>query len=182
MKRAFSWSLIVLCGVGMLAIAMTGQDRLWGQRLDPVAVGDAESSVEFALQLDGQTVAYFEKCVGLTSSSSVATSTTTTPAGFETTMKRPGDELFRDDITLTRRVVDSDYQLWQWRQAVERGDNNAVKDGLIILTVSGIETGSWQFVSGWPVRLSVDDAIEELTIAHNGLERIDGRTTRTRTR
>lgn len=182
MKRTFSWSLVVLCTVGALAVALIGPNRLWGQRLAPEATVDDAGASEFALQLDGQIVAYFQKCTGLTSTSSIATSTTTNQAGYATTLKRPGGELTWDNIMLTRRVEASDDRLWQWRRDVELGNDGGIKTGLIILTVSGVQTGTWQFLSGWPVRISVDNAVEELTIAHSGLERIDGQASRTRSR
>jgi len=183
MKRTFYWTLIVLCGTTLAMTALLGPGRLWGQSIDTQAVLAADTtSFEFALELDGDIVGFFHKCAGLASSSDVYEETMVTTGGLQMTQRRPGSRLLWDDITLTRSVGASDAALWQWREQIE-SDNQGegLRDGTIILYGPGGETARWRFTNGWPVRLSADESVEKLTIAHDGLQRVsEGGTTRTR--
>jgi len=164
-------------------MALLGESRLWGQKADPAILAAGETSFEFALELDGQTVGFFHKCTGLVSSNDVFEETVLTEAGLQMTQKRPGSRLIWEDITLTRSVGASDMSLWQWRERIEDGDwGNGVKNGSIVLYGPGGETARWNFAGGWPVRLSADESVEKLTIAHDGLERIGDEVARRPTR
>lgn len=184
MKRTFSWTLIVLCGTTLTTIALLGPGQLWGQRIGTQAALAADTtSFEFALQLDGEIVGFFHKCTGLASASDVYEETVLTTGGLQMDQKRPGSRLIWEDITLTRSVGASDPVLWRWRDQIESGDWGAgLKDGSIILYGPGGETARWNVVNAWPVRLSADESVEKLTIAHDGLHRVDGEGGTTRTR
>ena len=175
MKRTFSWTLIVLCGVTLTTTALLGPGRLWGQRIGTQAALAADTtSFEFALELDGQIVGFFHRCAGLVSSSDVYEETVLTTGGLQMDQKRPGRRLIWEDITLTRSVGASDPVLWQWRDQIESENwDEALKDGSIILYGPGGETARWSFTNGWPVRLSANESVDKLTIAHDGLQRVD---------
>lgn len=183
MRRTFSWTLIVLCGTTLTMIALLGPGRLWAQRVGAQAILAADTtSFEFALELDGEVVGFFHKCTGLASASDVYEETIVAEGGLQITQRRPGSKLIWEDITLTRSVGASDPVLWQWRDRIESDDwNEGLKDGSIVLYGPGGETARWSFLNGWPVRLSADESVEKLTIAHDGLQRIsDQSPTRTR--
>ena len=175
MKRTFYWTLIVLCGTTLAMTALLGPGRLWGQQIETQAVLAADTtSFEFALELDGEVVGFFHKCTGLASSSDVYEETVVTQGGLQMTQRRPGSRLLWDDITLTRSVGASDAALWRWRDQIESDDwDEGLKGGTIILYGPGGETARWSFTNGWPVRLSADESVEQLTIAHDGLQRVD---------
>jgi len=174
MRRTFSWTLIVLCGTTLTMIALLGPGRLWAQRVGtrPIPTADT-TSFEFALELDGDLVGFFHKCTGLASASDVYEETIVSEGGLQITQRRPGSKLIWDDITLTRSVGASDTTLWRWRDRIESDDwNEGLKDGAIVLYGPGGETARWSFINGWPVRLSADESVEKLTIAHDGLQRV----------
>lgn len=174
MKRTFSWTLIILCGTAVVVTALLGPGRLWGQRLGTQAALTADaSSFEFALELDGEAVAFFNKCSGLVSASDVYEETVLTTGGLQMDQKRPGSRLLWEDIKLTYNVGVDDAWLWQWRDQVENeSEEGALRDGVIVLYGPGGETARWAFTNGWPVRLSVNESVGEITIAHDGLQRL----------
>jgi phage tail-like protein len=174
MKRTFSWTLIVLCCTTLAMTALLGPGRLWGQLTDTrAALVAGTTSFEFALELDGEAVAFFHKCTGLVSASDVYEETVLTTTGLQMDQKRPGGRLLWENIKLTYNVGTDDAWLWQWRNLVENDSwEGALKDGAIVLYGPGGETARWTFTSGWPVRLSVNESIGEITIAHDGLQRV----------
>jgi phage tail-like protein len=184
MKRTFSRTLIVVCGTVLITVALLGPGRLWGQRIGAEAALAADTtSFEFALQLDGEIVGFFHKCTGLVSASDVYEETVLTEGGLQIDQKRPGSRLLWEDITLTRSVGASDPVLWQWREQIENDNwDEALQDGQIILYGPGGETARWYFTNGWPVRLSANESVEKVTIAHDGLHLVSEATTRSRTR
>ncbi len=86
-----------------------------------------------------------------------------------------------NDITLKRGVNDT-MDLWKWRKLVEDGEvDQARKNGSIkMFDHTGKEVARWNFVNAWPSKLtgptanatSNEVAIEELTITHEGYERV----------
>ena len=184
MKRTFSWTLIVVCGTVLMTAVLLGPGRLWGQRIAAEAtLAGLDTSFEFALELDGEVVGYFEKCSGLVSASDVYEETVLTDGGLQIEQKRPGSRLIWENITLTRNVGATDPELWQWREEVQgQNPDEALRDGAIILYGPGGETARWSFTNAWPVRLSVDESIEKVTIAHDGLHLVSEEAARTRTR
>jgi phage tail-like protein len=174
MKRTFSWTLVVLCGMTLTMTALLGPGRLWGQRIGTQAALTADTtSFEFALELDGEAVAFFHKCTGLVSASDVYEETVLTTAGLQMDQKRPGGRLLWENITLTYNVGTNDAWLWRWRDLVETDSwEGALRDGVIVLYGPGGETARWTFTNGWPVRLSIDESVGKITIAHDGLKRV----------
>lgn len=172
MKRTFSWTISVLCGLILMATALVGPSRIWGQKIDTLAeVTEDTTSFEFALELDGETVGFFDTCTGLVSASDVYEETVLTDDGLQMTQRRPGSKLLWADITLTRSVGATDETLWNWREQIESsGWENGLKDGEVVLYGPGGETARWSFTNGWPVSLSVDESVEIVTIAHDGIQ------------
>jgi phage tail-like protein len=141
---------------------------------------DPLTGYHFYLEIDGITQAVFRECGGLTSESQAIEYKEATKDGMTVIKKVPG-VLKWSDISLKRGITDV-MELWNWRKQVEDGKvNEARKNGSIVLyNQENVEVARWNFVSGWPVKMagptlnasSDDIAIEEITIAHEGLSRI----------
>lgn len=145
-----------------------------GGRTDPLV------GYHFHVEIDGISQAQFKECSGLESSSEVIEYKEANKSGVTVVRKQPG-ALKYSDIVLKRGVTDV-MELWDWRKQVEQGKvNDARKNGSIVLyNQSDSEVARWNFVDGWPSKLSGPQAnadgnevaLEELTITHEGLERV----------
>jgi phage tail-like protein len=134
----------------------------------------------FALEVQGVVSAFFSQASGFNNSSEVITHQAVDAQGRSVIQKIPGD-LTWDDITLNRGITD-DLALWDWRQQVIDGNvTEARKDGSVIMyNHAHEEVSRFNFRNGWPSGwkgpdVSSEDqsvAIEEITIAHEGLERV----------
>lgn len=137
-------------------------------------------SFNFGLELSGALTAYFQSVGGIESTTEVVETKCVNEKGMPTIAKHPGT-LSWGDITLSRGVTTS-MEMFDWRKQVEDGKySEARKDGSIIMFDSaGAEKARWNFKNGWPSSYkgpdvssdSGDAATEELTIAHEGMERI----------
>ena len=144
-----------------------------------MAERDPLIGAHFALEVQGVISAFFSSASGFSNSSEVITHQAVDAAGKSVIQKIPGD-LTWDDITLNRGLTD-DLALWDWRQQVIDGDVvGARKDGSVIMyNQASQEMARWNFRNGWPSSwkgpdVSSEDqsvAVEEITIAHEGLER-----------
>jgi len=145
-----------------------------GGRTDPLV------SFHFYVEIDGITQAQFKECSGLDSTSEVVEYKEANKDGVTVVRKVPG-ALTWSDIVLKRGITDI-MELWDWRKQIEEGKvDEARKNGSIVLyNQSNQEMARWNFVDGWPTKItgpqisadSNEIAIEELTIAHEGLERV----------
>ena len=144
-----------------------------GGRSDPLV------SYHFHVEIDGITQAQFRECGGLGSESQVVEYKEAVK-GVTVIRKQPG-AIKWSDITLKRGVSDV-MELWQWRKQVEQGKvDEARKNGSIVLyDQANKEIARWNFKDGWPSKLGGPQvkadgnevAIEELTITHEGMERV----------
>lgn len=145
-----------------------------GSRTDPL------TSYHFYVEIDGITQAQFRECTGLSSESQVIEYKEASKNGMTVIKKVPG-ALKWGDITLKRGVTDIT-ELWAWRKQVEEGKvDQARKNGSIVLyNQNNEEIARWNFLDGWPSKITGPQAnannneiaIEELTICHEGLERV----------
>ena len=134
----------------------------------------------FALDVDGVVSAFFKEASGFNNASEVITHQAVDAAGKSVIQKIPGDST-HDDITLSRGITD-DKALWDWRQKVIDGDvAGARANGSVIMyNQASEEMARFNFTNGWPSAwkgpdVSSEDqsvAVEEITIAHEGLERV----------
>lgn len=134
----------------------------------------------FAVEIDGVISAFFSQASGFNNSSEVITHQAVDDAGKSVVHKIPGD-LTWDDITLNRGITD-DSALWDWCMKVVNGDvEGARSNGSVIMyNQASQEVARWNFTNGWPSGWKGPDvnaedqavAIEEVTIAHEGLERV----------
>ncbi|MFA7297608.1 MAG: phage tail protein [Dehalococcoidia bacterium] len=140
---------------------------------------DLLTTFAFAVEVDGITIASFKEASGIDNSTEVIEYKEVTGSGQLIIRKVPGSPSW-SDITLRRRV-DAVLDFWTWRKQVLDGDiDGARRNGSIVLYDSmQTEVARWNFVNGWPSVWKGSDldaganeiAVEEVTIAHEGLER-----------
>jgi phage tail-like protein len=134
----------------------------------------------FKLKLGGhESAGYFKECSGLSSENTVVAHTSADEKGKSLVQKFPG-QLQWSNINL-KRGVDSNSELWKWRQEVIDGKiSSARKDGTIqVVDWEGKPVITYSFVQGWPCKYSApglnaggnDILVEEIEIAHEGFTR-----------
>jgi phage tail-like protein len=136
----------------------------------------------FALDFGGQIVGFFTECSGIGSENEVIEHKVVSPDGHEIVMKLAG-RLKWENIVLKRGITIS-MDIWEWRKMVEDGDvEHARRSGSIMMRDSKLEktVAQWNFYRAWPAKLtgpqpkadSNEVAIEELTITHEYIERVN---------
>jgi len=146
-----------------------------------MATRDTDPLVGFHFQLDlgGKVTGYFTEVGGLGSENEIVEHKVVQD-GREIVQKIPG-RLKWGDITLKRGIT-SLMDIWDWRKSVEKGDiTTARMNGSIIMLDQELKpVARWDFVRGWPSKVSGPQlqsdsnafGVEELTIVHEGIERI----------
>jgi phage tail-like protein len=181
MKRTYLWPVIILCAGVLISLTLVADSRLCGQNADIAALSaEPSDSFVFQLELGGQVVAEYTECFGLGSSNEIEEAVIQTNAGA-VKQKTPG-ALEWHNITL-KRIGPSSDQVWSsWRKAMEDGKpDEATRNGAIIMSKSGSSEplARWNLTHAWPASLTIQGSAEELTIVHQGLERVgassDGR-------
>jgi phage tail-like protein len=134
----------------------------------------------FALTID-EVTGYFTEVSGIGSENAVATHKVVTEAAKEVVLQVPG-RIEWGEITLKRGLT-KDFQFWDWRELVITGDIATARRPVTIemfdRNYNSIVT--WNITNAWPSKLSGpsiasdsnDFSIEELTIVHEGLTRLD---------
>ena len=145
-----------------------------GSRSDPLV------GYHFHVEIDGISQAQFRECTGLDSESDVIEYKEAAKDGQTLIRKQPG-ALKWSNIVLKRGITDV-MELWDWRKLVEQGKvDEARKSGSIVLySQANEEIARWNFQEGWPCKITGPQpkadgnevALEELTIAHEGMERV----------
>ncbi len=143
-----------------------------GQRKDPLV------SFSFYVDIGGVVVGTFRECSGMGSETELIEAKES-DKGKLVYMKIPG-ALKWENIMLKRGITDS-MDIWKWRKQVEQGDvKGARKNGSVIMyDQTNSEIARWNFVSGWPRKVSGptfnaqsnEIGIEELEIVHEGIIR-----------
>jgi phage tail-like protein len=147
----------------------------------------------FAVDVQGVVTGYFTECSGLGSEHDIVEHKVVTETGQEVVLKIPG-RLKWENITLKRGITSS-MDIWEWRKQVEDGDviwewrkqvedgdvNGARRDGSVVMYDQHLEeVARWNFERAWPLKVSGpapkadsnEIGIEELTIAHEYIERV----------
>ncbi len=134
----------------------------------------------YAIEIQGVINGYFTECSGLGSEHEVVEHKVVDSKGKEIVQKIPG-RLKWENIVLKRGITDN-LDIWDWRKKVEDGKvEEARKNGSIVMMDQELKpVARWNFERGWPVKVtgpklqsnSNEIGIEELTIAHERLERI----------
>lgn len=133
----------------------------------------------FHVEVEGVDIATFKEASGFESTTEVIEYKEATQEGRTIIKKVPGARSWAD-IVLSR-AMSSSLALWEWRKQVLDGQiADARRDGSIVLYDStGEEMVRLNFVRGWVSQWKGPDvaadqneiAVEQVTIAHEGLER-----------
>jgi phage tail-like protein len=135
----------------------------------------------YAVEIQGMVTGYFTECSGLGSEHEVIEHKIVDERGKEVMQKIPG-RLKWENVTLKRGITDN-MDIWDWRKMVEDGDvEGARANGSIVMFDQHLEERArWNFENGWPIKVSGPQVksdsneigIEELSIAHEGLWRVN---------
>jgi phage tail-like protein len=136
-------------------------------------------SYTFCLEIDGIEAGRFSEGSGFDSEVAIVEHRENGPGGKEVIRKLPGQVKW-SDITLKRGST-SQLDLWEWHQKILDGDIvGARKNGsVVVYDTMYKEVARFNFVNGWPSKWKGPDlkatgsdvALEEITIAHEGLVR-----------
>ncbi len=139
---------------------------------------DPYLSFQFKIEV-GDLTGYFIEVSGISSENEVVTHQITVD-GRDLVEQIPGRQK-HDPIVLKRGITDN-LDFWTWRQQVIDGQlSEARQNGTITMYTRDFqEAAKWDFVNGWPSKISGpelkadsnDYGIEELTIVHEGLKRV----------
>ena len=134
----------------------------------------------FGVDMQGVITGFFTECSGLGSEHEIVEHKVVNDKGQEIVLKIPG-RLKWENISLKRGITSS-MDIWDWRAQVETGDvDGARRDGSIVMYDQHLEeVARWNFERAWPVKVSGPSpkadsneiGIEELTIAHEYIERV----------
>jgi len=135
----------------------------------------------YAVEIQGMVTGYFAECSGLGSEHEIIEHKVVDDRGREVIMKIPG-RLKWENVTLKRGITDN-MDIWDWRKMVEDGNvDSARSNGSIVMFDQQLEeVARWNFENAWPVKVtgpqvksdSNDIGIEEMSIAHEGLWRVN---------
>jgi len=174
MKRHYLWPLVILCSAGLSSLVLVRATRLQGETANTELLSPGSGDFFFfRLELAGDAVGDYSECLGLGSSNEVLEDLPATNAVVPIKRKTPG-ALEWHNITLKRNSP-SDVRVASWRKAMETGDlTTAVRNGAIIMfrVGSAEPIARWEFRGGWVATLRFDGSMEELTIVHEGLDRV----------
>ncbi|BDI34277.1 phage tail protein [Capsulimonas corticalis] len=142
-------------------------------------MAEAIGALRWYLEIDGLTEGIFREVTGLDSETEVIEHRVTGKGGNLIVQKIPG-ALKWSNIVLKRGVTD-DRKLHDWRRQIELGkiETNRKNGTITCYKPDMTPLAKYTFVRAWPCKWvgpSLDAtknelAIEELTLAHEGLER-----------
>jgi phage tail-like protein len=145
----------------------------------PGRASDPLVGFHFSVEVSGKVAGLFTEVGGLGSESDVVEHKPISSKGVDFVQKMPG-RLKWGDITLKRGIT-ATMDVWTWRQLVVDGKTvDARANGTIIMFDNdGSAVAQWDFVNGWPSKVSgpslTSDStafgVEEMTIVHEGIKR-----------
>jgi phage tail-like protein len=144
-------------------------------RIDPLVQAHYYVSVDG--HLDNMV---FRECSGIGSETELIEYKGSGKDDYHTIQAVPG-RLKWQKINLKRGITDS-MAAWQWRKLVEQGEVDAARGNgsIVMMDQKGVEVARWNFLRAWPTKISGPSlnsgtnevGVEELEIAHEGLERV----------
>jgi len=138
-------------------------------------IPDPFNNFNFLVEIDSIARAAFHECSGLDSTIDVIEHR---EGGENTTPRKLPGQTKYSNIVLKRGITD-DRQLYEWHRQAIRGQIDRKNGSIILLDRGGKEVVRWNFTRAWPAKwtgpsLSAegnDVAIEQLDLAHEGIER-----------
>ena len=136
---------------------------------------DPYAAFNFAVEIDGVTVASFAEVSGLESETEVI-EYRTGDAKVSSSLKLPGLTTYPNLVL--KRGLTRDLSLWQWRKTVVDGKADRRNGAVVLLDQDRTPALRWVFRNGWPCKWegpalnakTSEIAIETLEVAHEGLE------------
>ncbi|MBN2394146.1 MAG: phage tail protein [Anaerolineae bacterium] len=135
----------------------------------------------FAVEIQDQVKGYFTECSGLGSEHESIEHKVITEKGQEVVLRLPG-RLKWENIVLKRGIT-ANMDIWKWRKLVEDGKmEEARHDGSVTMFDQELNpVARWEFKNAWPLKVtgpqpksdSNEIGIEEITIAHEYIERVE---------
>ena len=136
---------------------------------------------KFGLEIEGKLSGYFTNVSGIGSETEVIDKKDTNPETGETTISKiPGRHTWTE-ITLKRGVTSS-VDIWDWLNMVMEGKVEEARTNCSIIALSqdNTEVARWNLEGAWPSKVSgpemdsggTDYMVEEVTIVHEGVERV----------
>jgi len=142
-------------------------------------MAEVVGALRWYLEIDGITEGIFREVTGLDSETEVIEHRVSGKGGNMIVHKVPG-ALKWTNITLRRGITD-DRKLHDWRQKIEQGqiESNRKNGTVTLYNPAGEAVAKYTFKNGWPCKFkgpALDSgkneiAIEEMELAHEGLER-----------
>ena len=136
---------------------------------------------KFGLEIEGKLSGFFTAVSGIGSESEIVEHKVVNQETGETIIQKIPGRLTWTEVTLKRGVT-SVMDVWDWRKAVVEGKINDARTNCSIIAYSQDNTpvARWEFVNAWPSKVvgpemdsgSQDYMIEEITIIHEGMERV----------
>jgi phage tail-like protein len=138
---------------------------------------------QFAIEVDGpvQVTGYFTEVTGIGSESELIEHKVVDESGREVIQMIPG-RLKWNPVTLKRGIT-HDLSFWEWRQLIVDGEaaDARANCSIVMFDRNYSPIVRWDFVNAWPSKISGpeakadsnDFAIEELTIVHEGMRRVE---------
>jgi phage tail-like protein len=145
-----------------------------GVRKDPLV------QAHFYVSVDGHLDnMVFREASGIGSESEIVEYKGSGKDDYHTIQAIPG-RLKWQKINLKRGITDS-MDAWNWRKLVEQGnvDGARANGSIVMVDQNGQQVARWNFLRAWPTKITGPSlnsstnevGIEELEIAHEGLER-----------
>ena len=136
---------------------------------------------KFGLEIEGKLSGFFTSVSGIGSESEVVEHKVVNQETGETIVQKIPGRLTWTEVTLKRGVT-SVMDVWDWRKSVVEGKINDARTNCSIIAYNQANEpqARWEFVNAWPSKVvgpemdsgSQDYMIEEITIIHEGMERV----------
>lgn len=169
--------LLALATLGAFALpAVAESPRLLPSRASAAALHQPRPV--FRVERDGALVGHFRSVDGLGSETEVI-EVREGGDSMGIIRKIPGRTKFLD-VTLKRGIT-RNLDLWTWRDEVVKDTLQRSTVVVALLGRGGAIMARWQFVNAWPSKITApeldadgnDVAVEELTLAHEGMMRVE---------
>lgn len=141
-------------------------------------IKDPIANFKYAVEIQGVVTGFFTECSGLGSEHEIIEHKVVIK-GKDVIQKVPG-RMKWENISLKRGITDS-MDIWKWRKQVEDGVSDVRKNGSITMLAQDLsEVARWNFERAWPSKVTGPQlksnaneiGIEDLTLVHEGLERV----------
>ena len=142
---------------------------------------DPLDAFKFGLEIEGKLSGFFTNVSGIGSETEVVEHKITNQETGETIIQKLPGRLTWNDVTLNRGVTSS-LDIWEWRQMVVQGkvEDARTNCSIIAYNQKNDPIARWEFTNAWPssvVGPEMDSGsqtymIEEVTIVHEGMERV----------